>query len=222
MRGLFITVEGIDGCGKSTFVKALAKALLNSNHKVVVTREPTGTWLGDAVRRSWDDRSGPYVEAYLFMADRVVHCTEIAKETARGRIVISDRYHDSTLAYQGSALAPTFPGGLGGALAWLKQASPPSILTPDVTFFLKLEPQTSMKRMAGRPSRTKFERLAYLRRVHAAYMELSKERRFVTLDSTNAIDNLVIQAIDSLERMKLLKATTKIPPMPGKFRPKAR
>jgi len=201
MRGHFITVEGIDGCGKSTFVKALAAALRRGGHDVVVTREPTGTWLGDAVRRSWDERSGPYIEALLFMADRSAHCEGISKELDKGRIVISDRYLDSTLAYQGSALARTFPGGLEGAMAWLRRASPPDVIVPDVTFFLKLEPATSMKRMAGRPSRSKFERLAYLRRVHAAYLELTKEKRFVTLDSMMPTEKLVSQAIDALKRM---------------------
>ena len=194
-------MEGIDGCGKSTFVSALAEALRHDGHTVAVTREPTETWLGDAVRRSWEDKSGPYVEAYLFMADRVAHCEAIAKETATGITVISDRYHDSTLAYQGSAMAPSFPGGLAGALAWLRRASPPGILVPDVTFFLKLEPETSMKRMAGRPSRSKFERVAYLRRVHAAYIELSKERRFVILDSKMTTEKLVSHALIALAKL---------------------
>jgi dTMP kinase len=210
MRGLFITVEGIDGCGKSTFVKGLAAALRRGGHDVSVTREPTGTWLGDAVRKSWDERSGPYVEALLFMADRAAHCEGISKELGKGRIVISDRYLDSTLAYQGSALARTFPGELASALAWLRRASPPDILVPDATFFLKLEPTISMKRMAGRSSRSKFERLASLRRVHAAYLELSKEKRFITLDSTIPTEKLVSQALDALKRMvEPLKPTGK-------------
>lgn len=221
MQGHFITVEGIDGCGKSTFVRGLAATLRRGGHDVVVTREPTGTWLGDAVRRSWDERSGPYVEALLFMADRAAHCEGIAKEIAKGRIVISDRYLDSTLAYQGSALARSFPGGLTNALAWLRRASPPDILVPDVTFFLKLEPATSMKRMAGRPSRSKFERLAYLRRVHAAYLELSKDKRFVTLDSTMPTEKLVCQAIDALKRMSTSEKQAEKPPTRNAARTKS-
>ena len=201
-------MEGIDGCGKSTFVEGLAAALRERGTDVVVTAEPTTTWLGDAVRRSWRESSGPAAEAYLFMADRAVHCIEIARQLEKGRTVICDRYQDSTLVYQGSSMAKSFPGGLKGAMDWLASIAPPGLLRPDVTFLLELAPESAMARMSGRASLTKFERLSYLKGVHAAYQELGKDGRFATLDAKFARGVVVSRAVSILDKLKRGKAPT--------------
>jgi dTMP kinase len=199
MAGLFIAVEGIDGCGKSTFAKGLADLFRKSGRKVVLTAEPTDTWLGDAVRKSWAQESGPVIEAYLFIADRVAHCASMERELAKGAIIISDRYHDSTLAYQGAALAER-SGGLREALAWLRSITPPGLLAPDITFYLDIDPKTAMERMSGRPSLSKFETLALLEGVRNAYAELGKDGRFATLDATKPPKKLVTEALSELRR----------------------
>jgi dTMP kinase len=137
------------------------------------------------------------------MADRVAHTGSIKKSLASGRMVISDRYLDSTLAYQGSALADAFDGGLPSAIEWLRRASPPSTLVPDITFFLKISPRVSLKRIEVRQSRTKFERFECLRRVGEAFELLASQRRFVTLDAMRPPESLVDCAVASLRRRKL-------------------
>lgn len=202
MRGAFITIEGIDGSGKSTFAGGLARELRRSGRRVAVTAEPTDTWLGDAVRRSWELKCGPAVEAHLFMADRCAHSSEIEKMLTAGTTVLCDRYVDSTLAYQGPELARSIPGGFPEAVAWLAAASGPDILMPDVTFLLDLEPRMSMERMAARPTKSKFERLRYLKGVRQAYIELSGDPRFVILDASRPIEELVAAASQVVRGLK--------------------
>jgi len=206
MEGLFVTVEGIDGCGKSTFVKGLAKALKSEGVGVAVTAEPTATWLGEAVRRSWNEGVSPYAEACLFMADRVEHCKEIAGLLEKESVVLCDRYNDSTLAYQGAALGRECEDGVGGAIDWLRRATPPDVLVPDLTFLLKLEPRLAMDRISGRNGLTKFEKLAFLREVDGAYGILARERRFVILDARKKPGALAAEASrrvrDALARRK--------------------
>jgi dTMP kinase len=110
MQGLFISFEGPDGAGKTTQVKLLAKLLAASGHKVTVTREPGGTPLGDKIRTLLLDLANSEMcaetEALLYAAARAQHVTQvIAPALARGEVVITDRYVDSTIVYQGAARA---------------------------------------------------------------------------------------------------------------------
>ena len=104
MRGRFITFEGIDGAGKTTIIRRIEPELRSRGYRVVITTEPTRTWLGDAVKRSYDDDIGPLAETFLFLADRARHTIQIREWLARGATVVSDRYADSTYAYQGARL----------------------------------------------------------------------------------------------------------------------
>jgi dTMP kinase len=110
MQGLFISFEGPDGAGKTTQVKLLADLLAASGHKVTVTREPGGTPLGDKIRTLLLDLANSEMcaetEALLYAAARAQHVTQvIAPALARGEVVITDRYVDSTIVYQGAARA---------------------------------------------------------------------------------------------------------------------
>lgn len=194
MRGLFVTAEGIDGCGKSTFAESLHKRLRKEGVRCALTAEPTDSWLGKAVRRSYTEELGPIVEAHLFMADRAAHTAEIVKLLESGKCVISDRYIDSTLAYQGAALAGQFDGGLREAVSWLMEASAMSSISPDLTFYLRIKPELAMRRLSSRGSRTRFERLGFLRGVGEAYELLARAPRFVTLDATMGKRDLVDEA----------------------------
>ena len=203
MRALFITTEGIDGCGKSTLAESLYQRLKKGGVKCALTAEPTDSWLGKAVKRSYTEELGPIVEAHLFMADRAVHTVEIRKMLKSGKCVVSDRYIDSTLAYQGAALANQFDGGLKEAVSWLMDASAMSSISPDITFYLRIKPELAMKRLSSRgASRTRFERLGFLKDVGEAYELLSKASRFVTLDATRGKKELVDEA--SKRVLKLL------------------
>jgi dTMP kinase len=178
MKGLLITFEGPEGAGKSTQVELLRAAL--ADRAPVVTREPGGTPLGERLRDLLlhsDVDMTPEAEMLLFMAARAqLVGTVIAPALAVGRIVIADRYHDSTLAYQ---------GGARGAQTWWPAWFP----RPDRTFLLDLPADAGLQRLrrSGRSAdRLESNDLAFHRAVGGAYRRLAEAepRRFVRLDAT--------------------------------------
>jgi len=175
---VFITFEGPEGAGKSTQVELLRAALLD--RQPVVTREPGGTALGEVVRDLLlhsDLGMTPEAEMLLFMAARAELVGRVIDPAlAEGRIVIADRYHDSTLAYQ---------GGARGVSTWW----PASFPRPDRTFLLELAPEVGLERLgrSGRAvDRLESEDLAFHRAVSFAYGQLAEAEpaRFVRLDAT--------------------------------------
>ncbi|MDQ2923154.1 MAG: dTMP kinase [Candidatus Dormibacteraeota bacterium] len=176
-RGLFITFEGTEGSGKTTQVELLGEWL--SSHDPVVVREPGGTELGERIREvvlyAGLDVDAE-AEMYLFMAARRQLISEvIAPALAAGQIVIADRYHDSTLAYQG--------GARGVPATW-----PPTFPRPDITFLLEGPVETGLERQAtaGKaPDRMEQESIEFHRKVAAAYGQLAaaEPARFVRIDA---------------------------------------
>ncbi len=167
VRGQFITIEGPDGCGKGGVVDHL-KSVLDPDQFVFV-REPGGTQLGEAVRTLLLDTEGPVdqnAEVYLFYAARAQLLSEvILPALERGQNVIADRYHDSTLAYQG--------GGRGMAIDW-----PESFLKPDLTLLLSVSAEVAQGRMSkqGRTAdRIEREGIALQSRVIERYALLAAE-----------------------------------------------
>src|SRR5690242_3793431 len=104
-KGALVTVEGIDGTGKSTVVAGLGRWLASAGVKAAVQREPTQSWVGEAVKKSTTLTTDPLTQTFLFLADRAHHCDAMRAEIAMGTVVLCDRYFDSTVAYQGAALA---------------------------------------------------------------------------------------------------------------------
>src|SRR3989442_5900677 len=129
MRGRFITFEGIDGSGKTTIVHRIEPEFRKRGYTVVLTSEPTRTWLGDAVRKSYEDDVGPVAETFLFLADRARHTDEIRTRLPAGAIVVSDRYADSTYAYQGARLE----GIVKDPIRWLRRVRAPAVPEPHLT-----------------------------------------------------------------------------------------
>ena len=179
-KGLFITFEGVEGSGKTTQVELLGEAL--ATRDVVIVREPGGTELGERMRDVLlfggmaIDREA---EMYLFMAARaqVVH-EVIEPALSSGRIVISDRFHDSTIAYQG--------GGRGLSVYW-----PPSFPKPDITFLVSVPVEVGHMRMllAGKhPDRVERESLEFHQRVAAEYARIAKgePQRYTVVDGTES------------------------------------
>ena len=179
-KGLFITFEGVEGSGKTTQVELLGEAL--ATRDVVIVREPGGTELGERMRDVLlfggmaIDREA---EMYLFMAARaqVVH-EVIEPALGSGRIVISDRFHDSTIAYQG--------GGRGLSVYW-----PPSFPKPDITFLVSVPVEVGHMRMllAGKhPDRVERESLEFHQRVAAEYAHIAKAepQRYTVVDGTES------------------------------------
>ena len=194
VRGLLVTCEGIDGSGKSTAARSLAEELRAAGRDVRLHVEPTRTWLGEAVRRGFKEDVAPWTEALLFMADHATHVRDVRAELATGAIVVSDRWSDSTFAYQGAALS--FPGF--DAMARLREMEAPFDLAPDITLLFDLDPDVAMERVGRRGNDTeKFERVDFLVKVRANYLRLAKEEpeRFVVLDAARPADAVLRDAL---------------------------
>src|SRR5262245_46353603 len=149
LRGWFITFEGIEGSGKSTQIRALARALGRRGHRVLVTREPGGTPAGEAIRRIFLGAAGsgidPWTEVFLVEAARAEHLARVVRPAlANGAIVLCDRFTDSTLAYQGAGRGlPLEPLRRLHAMAAL---GPP----PDLTIVLDVPLRTGLARATER------------------------------------------------------------------------
>lgn len=151
MSGLFITLEGIDGCGKSTQINMLAEALKNRGIDPLITREPGGTETGERIRRLLSE-AGPTLaaetELFLIVAARAQHVRELIRPAlADGRVVISDRYTDSSVAFQGY--------GRGLELATVHEMNRFATrgLTPDLTILFDLDPARARARLDRRPQK---------------------------------------------------------------------
>jgi dTMP kinase len=168
--GRFYVFEGIDGGGKSTVARMLRDQLeATFERETVLTAEPSGSWLGDCVRRSNNEDISEFAEALLFMADRAQHTQEISRAVEEGKIVLCDRYYVSTLAYQGVTLEHLVPD----PVLWLRAVNAPIIRMPDITFYFFIEPEKAMERMLERDEKSKFEKLGFLKKVAAIYEEMS-------------------------------------------------
>src|SRR4051812_49413934 len=172
MRVPLITVEGVDGAGKSTLVDALAK-----EWNATALREPGGEPLAERIRDLVKQHPfDPHAEALLFAAARAqLVATEIAPRLARGETVVIDRFVDSSLAYQGVGR------GVGVETVRAMNAFAP---VPDLTILLRIDPEIGLQRVGGRGDADRFEDLEFLRRVATAYDALSRDPRWRVLDAT--------------------------------------
>jgi dTMP kinase len=177
---VLITLEGIDGSGKSTLMESLRVALTDLDP--VITREPGATWVGDAVRRAVQERVDPVTEALLFAADHAAHLARVVRPCLdAGRLVISDRYTDSRYAYQ----SVTLEGILPSPLSWLEALHAGWTICPDRTFLLILPIEDAMDRIGDYATREHFESAEILARVQARYLDLASgdPTRFVIVDA---------------------------------------
>ena len=188
---MFITFEGIDGCGKSTQIARLERDLRNNGVPVLLTREPGGTEIGKAIRdillHVENTHLTPLAELFLYAADRAQHVQEIIKPAlAAGKWVICDRYYDATTVYQGVALE--YDDQLIETLN--REASVG--LEPDITFLLDCPAEIGLQRIAQRAvtdrKRDRFERktLDFHLKIRYGYLTLANKHRdrFRIIDST--------------------------------------
>jgi dTMP kinase len=203
-KGLFVTFEGGEGAGKTTLINSLEKEFTQSGYPVVVTREPGGTSLGVKIR-SWllNESEGiaicPLAELMLFLADRAQHIETVIQPALKsGRLVLCDRFNDSTIAYQG--------GGRGLGLARVKKLCDQVCgdIQPNLTFFLDIDPQTGFKR--AKNERRVFDRLeneaaSFHESIRSAFNELAREdvKRIVCLDASQSPQILVNQASEKIK-----------------------
>jgi dTMP kinase len=192
---LFITFEGPDGSGKSTQVRLLAEALEARGHPLVVTREPGGTRIGNAIRSVLHDRAhvemSARAEALLYNAARAQLVDEVIRPALDGgKVVVCDRFADSTLAYQGY--------GYGRDLVLLRQLIDFATggLKPDLTILLDIDPAAGLRRKQGDATeewnRMEDKALAFHRAVHAGYLDLARQEpeRWLVVDATQTVETV--------------------------------
>jgi len=187
----FITFEGIDGSGKSTVSKKVFEKLKSEGYDVVLTFEPTDTYIGKCVQRFIKEGKDPFSTAFAFIADRIDHCKKIKKWLDAGKIVICDRYSESTYAYQSAQMEEI----IDNPIKWLKNLSDDRIIIPDLTFLFFIEPKEAIKRIQNREELVPFEKKDFLKKVHENYLKLANEKRFVKLDAKKSIDELTNECI---------------------------
>ena len=184
---MLVTLEGLDGSGKTT----VAEALRDAYPGAVFTREPTRSWYGEAVRRSLeDDDADPVAELFLYTADHAAHLAEVVRPAlARDALVISDRYSDSRYAYQAAALE----GRVERPLEYIVGVHTPWTVPPDLTLYLDVDPETGATRSGAT---NKFEQAAFLRSVRDNYERLLRNDpdRFVRIDAGRSPEAVIDEA----------------------------
>ncbi|WP_226481285.1 dTMP kinase [Natrinema amylolyticum] len=193
---MLVTLEGLDGSGKTTVREALEERYPDA----VFTREPTDdSWYGDAVYRSIeDDDADPLAELFLYTADHADHLSRVIDPALeRGDLVISDRYSDSRFAYQGATLAAADGHDLDDPLEYVIDIHRPFSTEPDLTVYLDLDPEAAATR-AG--TTNKFERAEYLEAVRENYERLIERDpdRFVRVDATQSPDAVLEAVTDAI------------------------
>ena len=214
MRGILVTLEGIDGSGKTTALRIISCELIEAlgNRSFVFTAEPTSSQAGEVLRRV--HLSGKQAletheistvrrmeEMLLFMADHANHLAEtIIPALKKGDVVISDRYADSTAAYQGVTLREIVPD----PVSWIRDLYRPWNIIPDRTLLFTLDPALAVKRIRSRTGTDndveKFERETFLREVDCIFRLLAKSEpdRFVLIDASRKIEDVAGDALEAI------------------------
>lgn len=215
MSGFFLTVEGIEGCGKTTQLKRLAKLLREQGHNCVMTKEPGGTPIGDRVRAILLDPQAEGMDAlselFLLAASRRQHVVEVVHPALeKGAVVLCDRYADASVVYQGYGRGLDLQKVLD-INEWATDG-----ITPDITFVFDLSENVGLGRARSRnatenlmaESRLEGEDFAFHRRVREGYLALAKEQpeRFSVIDGSKSIDEVFAAMLDVLrERVPSLR-----------------
>lgn len=200
-KGLFITFEGADGCGKTTQLMLLAKYLKSKGEDVIVTREPGARGLGEKIREillNYDGEVSSQAEAFLFLADRAQHIDVIVNPAVeKGKIVLCDRHTDSSVAYQGY--------GRGLDIERINMLN--NIATggrkPDLTLVFDIDVETSMSRVGSQKDRMENAGMEFFNRVKEGYLNIAKQEpeRVKVLDATKSIDDIHKDVVSIYENL---------------------
>ncbi len=209
MRPLFISVEGGEGSGKTTLIKFLKRELEDAGHEVVTTREPGGSFLGEEIRELLlhirrDEPVVPKAELFLFLAARIQHVeTLIRPSLEAGKVVITDRFSDSTMAYQSAAR-----GLVPNEVKHLCEVAEGGV-TPSLTFFLDVDPKIGVRRARKRTlkaevgyDRLEEEDLSFHEKVREGFVSLLEANpdRIFRIDTTKPIPEVHRRAGEILEK----------------------
>jgi dTMP kinase len=195
-KGLFITFEGADGCGKTTQLNLLKTYLEQKGYEVVLTREPGGKGLGEKIREillNYDGEVSNRCESFLFLADRAQNIDVIVNPAINnGKIVLCDRHTDSSVAYQGY--------GRGLDIEQIKTLNTLATggIVPDLTLVFDVDIETSMTRVGNEKDRMESAGVDFFNKVRNGYLELAKQEpeRIKVINSTKSIDNVQKDVID--------------------------
>ena len=212
-RGIFITIEGIEGCGKSTQAKMLRRYLGKKGFDVILTREPGGTEIGNQIRSILLDRKNkkivPVAELLLYAASRAQHVNEVIfPGISGGKIVVCDRFSDATTAYQG------YGRGLDRKTIFLLDKISTARLVPDLTIVLDLPEEIGLERakkrnremgISGGEGRIEEEGLTFHRKIRKGYLKIASnnQKRVKVINALNGINQ--INAEICKEADKLIK-----------------
>ena len=207
MNGCFITFEGIEGAGKSTQAKRLAEYLKKENKKVKLTREPGGTKLGQEIRKilltPTDENFPPIAELFLYEADRNIHIHNVIKPfKEKGYYVISDRFIDSTLAYQGYAR--------GLDINLIKELNRLAIqnVIPNITFLIDIPVEEGLNRIKRTRDMDRIEQedIDFHKRLRDGFLKIAKDNpeRIVVIDGMQNPDKIFEQILTVLKNKKII------------------
>lgn len=198
-KGLFITFEGTDGCGKTTQIELLKRYLEEKGYKVVLTREPGAKGLGEKLREillNYDGDVSSNCESFLFLADRAQHIDMLIKPAIeRGEVVLCDRHTDSTVAYQGY--------GRGLDLDQIRMLNDIATngVKPDMTFVFDIDIETAQERVGKTKDRMESAGIEFFKRVRQGYLEIAKSEpeRVKVLDATQTIETIANQVKEYID-----------------------
>ena len=204
MKGLFITFEGIDGCGKSTQTSLCKTWLEEQGRQVLLVREPGGTKIGEKIRGLLLDKENgamaPMTELFLFEAARAQIVEETIKPAlSEGKVVICDRFFDSSVAYQGCAR------GLGAEMVSRLNMDATGGLAPDITFFLDISVEEAVKRRNARgEAKDRIESAgdSFQEKVREGFiLAASNDKRIVTIDAKSSPENIFEQIRQKIQAL---------------------
>ena len=200
-KGLFITFEGGDGCGKTTQIELLDKYLREKGKETLLTREPGAKGLGVKLREillNYDGDVSPTCESFLFLADRAQHVDCIIKPALNdGKIILCDRHTDSTVAYQG------YGRGLDISQINMLNNIATNGLKPDLTIVLDVDVETSMQRVGKEKDRMESAGVKFFERVRQGFLEIAKKEpdRVKVINSSDTIENIHKQIVELVEKL---------------------
>lgn len=200
-KGLFITFEGADGCGKTTQIELLNNYLTKTGKQTLLTREPGAKGLGVKLREillNYDGDVSPNCESFLFLADRAQHIDCIINPALKdGKVVLCDRHVDSTVAYQG------FGRGIDLEKIHYLNNIATSGLKPDLTIVFDIDVETSQKRVGQNKDRMESAGIDFFNKVRNGYLKIaqSEPNRVKIIDSSDTIENIHKQVVELVENL---------------------
>jgi len=200
-KGLFVTFEGVDGCGKTTQMKLLAEYLTNHGYEVVITREPGAKGLGEKIRDillHYDGEVSSKAESFLFLADRAQHIDKLVNPSVKeGKIVLCDRHTDSTIAYQGY--------GRGVDIEQLNVLNSLAVgnRVPDLTFVFDIDVETSMSRVGSEMDRMEASGKEFFNKVRQGYLDIaaSEPERVKVIDAKRSVSEISREVVQIVSEM---------------------